>query len=92
MLFYHHGVAIQPSVAKNGNAFVARVSLLEEDGEATSLGDLGQFANRQSAFAFAVRCGTAFVDQEPMPKAPFGIPSLRTRSRILGPIAPESPR
>jgi hypothetical protein len=70
MLFYHHGVAIQPSVTQSGNTFVARVSILEEDGEATSLGDLGRFANRQSAFAFAVRCGTAFADGEPMPRPP----------------------
>ncbi|QYD67061.1 hypothetical protein KZJ38_11630 [Paraburkholderia edwinii] len=70
MLFYHHGVAIQPSVTKTGHTFVARVSILEEDGEATSLGNLGYFANRQSAFAFAVRCGTAFVDDEPMPAPP----------------------
>ncbi|MFC0691615.1 hypothetical protein [Paraburkholderia humisilvae] len=70
MLFYHHGVAIQPSVTKTGHAFVARVSILEKDGEATSLGDLGYFANRQSAFAFAVRCGAAFVDDEPMPGPP----------------------
>ncbi|MGT2477609.1 hypothetical protein [Paraburkholderia terrae] len=70
MLFYHHGVAIQPSVARSGNTFVARASILEDDGEATSLGDLGYFANRQSAFAFAVRCTTAFVDDEPLPRAP----------------------
>ncbi|MHB9841848.1 hypothetical protein Q8F57_044480 [Paraburkholderia terrae] len=70
MLFYHHGVAIQPSVSRRGNTFVARVSILEEDGEATSLGDLGHFANRRSAFAFAVRCGTAFADDEPLPRAP----------------------
>ncbi|CAD6561310.1 hypothetical protein LMG24235_07268 [Paraburkholderia sabiae] len=59
MLVYHHGVAIQPSVTRSGNTFVARVCILEEDGEATSLGDLGHFANSQSAFAFAVRCGAA---------------------------------
>jgi hypothetical protein len=70
MLFYHHGVAIQPSVTKSGHAFVARVSILREDGQANSLGDLGYFANRQSAFAFAARCGTAFVDDQPMPKPP----------------------
>ena len=73
MHFYHHGVAIQPSVARNGNTFVARVSILEEDGDATSLGNLGHFANRESAFAFAVRCGTAFVDDEPMPLPPCNI-------------------
>jgi hypothetical protein len=66
MLFYHNGVAIQPSVTRSGNTFVARVCILEEDGEATSLGELGYFANRQSAFAFAVRCGTAFVDEKPL--------------------------
>ncbi|CAD6559106.1 hypothetical protein ACFQ3P_33305 [Paraburkholderia sabiae] len=70
MYFVHHGVAIQPSVSRAGNTFVARVSILEEDGETTSLGDLGQFANRESAFAFAVRCGTAFADAEPLPKPP----------------------
>ncbi|MEM5384832.1 hypothetical protein VSR68_14685 [Paraburkholderia phymatum] len=73
MHFYHHGVAIQPAVARSGNTFVARVSILEEDGELTSLGDLGHFANRQSAIAFAVKCGTAFVDEEPMPRPPCDI-------------------
>ncbi|AUT65468.1 MULTISPECIES: hypothetical protein [Paraburkholderia] len=77
MHFYHHGVAIQPSVARSGNTFVARVAILEEDGEATSLGDLGHFANRQSAFAFAVRCGTAFADNEPMPLPPCDIRSKK---------------
>jgi len=72
MHFFHHGVAIRPSVSKVGNTFIARVSILEEDGEATSLGDLGQFANRESAFAFAVRCGTAFADHEPLPVPPCG--------------------
>jgi hypothetical protein len=73
MYFVHHGVAIQPSVSKAGNTFVARVSILEEDGETTSLGDLGHFANRESAFAFAVRCGTAFADEEPLPKPPCSV-------------------
>nr|WP_223962052.1 hypothetical protein [Paraburkholderia sabiae] len=70
MHFYHQGVAIQPSIARHGNTFIARVSILEEDGEATSLCDLGYFANRLSALAFAARCGTAFVDDEPMPRPP----------------------
>jgi len=52
---------------------VSRVSILEEDGEATSLGDLGYFANRQSALAFAMRCATAFADDEPLPKPPCEI-------------------
>lgn len=73
MFFFHHGVALQPSVSKRGNTFVARVSILEEDGETTSLGDLGLFANRESAFAFAVRCGAAFVDDEPQPVPPWQI-------------------
>jgi hypothetical protein len=73
MHFYHQGVAIQPSVARSGNTFVARVSILEEDGEATSLGDLGNFANKRSALTFAARCGTAFVDDEPMPRPPCKI-------------------
>lgn len=73
MHFYHQGVVIQPCVTRIGNTFVARVSILEEDGEATSLGDLGHFANPRAAFAFAVRCGTAFVDEEPLPKPPCAI-------------------
>ncbi|MGF6985473.1 hypothetical protein QFZ99_005014 [Paraburkholderia atlantica] len=51
MLFYHRGKAVQTSAAKRGLLFVSRVSILEEDGEATLLGDLGYFANRQSALA-----------------------------------------
>nr|WP_087740001.1 hypothetical protein [Paraburkholderia piptadeniae] len=49
-------------------AFVARISILGGDGATTSLGDLGHFANRESAFASAARCGTAFVDEELLPK------------------------
>ena len=71
MHFFYHDVAIRPSFSRKGNTFIARVSILEGDGEATSLGDLGQFANRESAFAFAVRCGIAFVDGERLPMPPF---------------------
>jgi hypothetical protein len=71
MIFYHHGAVIRPSVTKQGNTFVARASILEEDGEATSLGNLGEFASRGSAFEFAVRSATAFVDGEPLPRSPF---------------------
>ncbi|MEM5341408.1 hypothetical protein [Paraburkholderia azotifigens] len=74
MFFYHNGVAIQPSVERSGKVYVARVSVLEEDGEVRSLGDLGHFANHQSAFVFAVRCGTAFADNEPLPRAPVSLP------------------
>lgn len=73
MLFYHRGIAAQTSAAKRGRLFVSRVSILEEDGEATSLGDLGHFANRQAALAFAVLCATAFADDQPMPKPPCEI-------------------
>lgn len=73
MHFVHHGVAIQPSVSRAGNMFVARVSILEEDGESTSLGNLGQFANSKSAIAFAVRCGIAFADEEPLPVPPCAV-------------------
>ncbi|TCG05976.1 hypothetical protein BZM27_29685 [Paraburkholderia steynii] len=73
MIFYHHGVAIQPSVANVGRAFSARVCILGCDGAATSLGDLGHFANSRSAFAFAIRCGTAFVDEKPMPRPPCNL-------------------
>jgi hypothetical protein len=38
MVLYHHGAAIQPCVTKHGKAFVARASILAEDGEATSSG------------------------------------------------------
>ncbi|WP_087737949.1 hypothetical protein [Paraburkholderia piptadeniae] len=70
MHFNHHGVVIKPSVTRSGNMFVARVSILEEDGEATSLGELGRFANRQSAFEFAIRCATAFLEDQPTPMPP----------------------
>src|ERR1700676_2530680 len=71
MVLYHHGAAIQPCVTKHGKAFVARASILAEDGEATSLGNLGEFASQECAFAFAVRSATAFVDGEPLPRSPF---------------------
>ncbi|SAL25134.1 hypothetical protein AWB64_02011 [Caballeronia sordidicola] len=78
MILYHRGAAIQPSVTRRGHTYIARVSLLEEDGEATSLGDLGEFANYDCAYAFAVRCATAFVDGQPMPRSPFNASLLRT--------------
>jgi hypothetical protein len=78
MILYHRGAAIQPSVTRRGHTFIARVSLLEEDGEATSLGDLGAFANYKCAYAFAVRCATAFVDGQPMPRSPFNPQQLIT--------------
>jgi hypothetical protein len=72
MVLYHRGAAIQPSIARQGNTFVARACILKEDGESTSLGDLGQFASQNSAYEFAVRSATAFVDGKPMPRSPFG--------------------
>jgi hypothetical protein len=38
---------------------------------ATSLGNLGEFASQEGAFAFAVSSATAFVDGEPLPRSPF---------------------
>lgn len=71
MVLYHHGAAIQPCVTRHGNTFRAGASILEEDGEATSLGVLGEFASRRCAFEFAVKSAAAFVDGEPLPRCPF---------------------
>lgn len=71
MVIYHSGAAIQPSVTREGRAFTARACILEEDGESTSLGILGRFANKQAAFDFAVRSATAFVNGDPLPRPPF---------------------
>lgn len=71
MLLFHRGAAIQASSTRYGNTFVARACILKEDGESTSLGDLGQFASKSCAYEFAVRCATAYVDGVPMPRCPF---------------------
>jgi hypothetical protein len=73
MVLYHHGAAIQPCVTKHGKAFEARASVLNEDGDVSSLGILGQFASQECAFEFALRSATAFVDGEPMPRSPFEV-------------------
>jgi hypothetical protein len=78
MMLYHRGVALHPTVGRSGNLFVSRVSILEEDGEETSLGGLGYFSNRESAMQFAVRCGTAFIDGEPMPMPPCHLQLVET--------------
>ncbi|MFM0418833.1 hypothetical protein PQQ69_31030 [Paraburkholderia aromaticivorans] len=78
MVLYHRGAAIQPSSTRHGHTFIARACVLKEDGESTSLGDLGQFASHSCAYEFAVRCATAFLDGAPMPRCPFGA-SIRTR-------------
>jgi hypothetical protein len=70
MISYHNGAAIQASTVRMGNVFIARASILEEDGESTSLGDLGVFANREGACQFAVRCAAAFIDGDVMPLPP----------------------
>jgi hypothetical protein len=75
MIFHHNGAAIRPTVIRVGNTFVARASILEEDGETTSLGDLGIFASKDSAYQFALRSAIAFVEGEPMPIPPFGAES-----------------
>ena len=71
MFLYHNGAAILASALREGVAYVARASILEEDGESTSLGTLGMFASERAAMDFAVRTATAFVDGEPLPKPPF---------------------
>jgi hypothetical protein len=78
MMLYHHGVTLHPTVGKSGHLFVSRVSILEEDGEETSLGGLGYFSNRESAMQFAVRCGTAFIDGEPLPVPPCSLGLVET--------------
>lgn len=72
MVLFHRGAAIQASTIRRGNTFVARACILKEDGESTSLGDLGQFASQTCAFEFAVRCASAFVEGLPIPRSPFG--------------------
>jgi hypothetical protein len=71
MIFYHRGAAFQPLCTRVGRTFVATASILEEDGNATSLGELGVFANRTGALGFAIRCATAFIDGDDMPLPPF---------------------
>ncbi|MDR5755177.1 hypothetical protein QCE48_30960 [Caballeronia sp. LZ024] len=75
MIFYHRGTAIQTSVTQAGNTFIARAAILEEDGEETSLGNLGAFASRECALQFAAMCATAFVEGGSIPLAPFELPS-----------------
>lgn len=75
MIFYHRGAAFQPLCTRVGRTFVATASILEEDGNATSLGELGVFANRNGALSFAIRCATAFIDGDDMPLPPFQIAS-----------------
>jgi hypothetical protein len=83
MMLYYRGVAIHPSVGRNGHLFVSHVAILEEDGEETSLGGLGYFSNRESAFQFAVRCGTAFIDREPLPRPPCFL-TLEAAAAVVG--------
>ncbi|MDR5741296.1 MULTISPECIES: hypothetical protein [unclassified Caballeronia] len=67
MIIYHRGAAFEPFVSRVGTAFMAKASILEEDGHLTSLGDLGVFANEESAFKFAVYSATAFIEGEQLP-------------------------
>ncbi|HEY1216548.1 MAG TPA: hypothetical protein VGE93_23225 [Bryobacteraceae bacterium] len=75
MIFYHRGAAFQPLCTRVGRTFVATASILEEDGNATSLGELGVFANRNGALSFAIRCAISFIDGDDMPLPPFQIAS-----------------
>lgn len=72
MVLFHRGAAIQASAIRHGHMFVGRACILKEDGESTSLGDLGPFASPACAYEFAVRCASAFVDGVPMPRCPIG--------------------
>jgi hypothetical protein len=82
MIIYHRGAAFQPSANRVGNAFVATASILEEDGHATSLGNLGAFASKDGALGFAVRCATAFIDGDELPLPPFQLVSQKERSAV----------
>ncbi|WP_244830191.1 hypothetical protein [Caballeronia sp. TF1N1] len=73
LTLYHRGVALQPSAGRSGKLFVSCVSILEEDGEETVLRELGAFPSRDAALQFALTCGTAFVDGEPLPIAPQSV-------------------
>jgi hypothetical protein len=75
MIFYHRGAAFRPLCTRVGRTFIATASILEEDGNVTSLGELGVFANKKGALNFAVRCATAFIDGEDMPLPPFQLAS-----------------
>lgn len=72
MVLFHRGAAIQASTVRHGHMFVGRACILKEDGESTSLGDLGPFASPVCAYEFAVRCASAFVEGAPLPRCPFG--------------------
>lgn len=71
MVLFHRGAAIRASSVRHGHMFIGRACILKEDGDSTSLGDLGEFASPACAYEFAVRCASAFVDGEPMPRSPF---------------------
>ncbi|KXV03221.1 hypothetical protein CR51_18745 [Caballeronia megalochromosomata] len=71
MILYHRGAAFQTGVTRAGTTFIATASIFEEDGHATSLGQLGVFANEDGAHGFALRCATAFIDGDELPLPPF---------------------
>jgi hypothetical protein len=81
MLFYHHGAAVHPSAVRVGNAFVARVIIRKQEGEVNSLVNLGTFASKAAAVQFAIRSGMAFVDDRPLPAAPFQRTDPRAQER-----------
>lgn len=91
MISYHNGAAIQASAVRKGNLFIARVSILEEDGESTCLGHLGVFANKKGACQFALRCAAAFIDGELMPLPPCQMTADWTDSRPRRPLEQVTP-
>jgi len=56
---------------RDGKAFVATASILEEDGHVTSLGKLGACANANCAMHFAILSATAFAQNNEMPVPPI---------------------
>jgi hypothetical protein len=73
MIIYHGGAAFEPDVMRNGKAFVATASILEEDGHSTSLGKWGFFASEDCAMQFAIRSATAFLEGDELPVPPIGL-------------------
>ncbi|WP_250518840.1 hypothetical protein [Caballeronia sp. ATUFL_M1_KS5A] len=70
MIVYHGDAAFEPNVTRSGNVFVATASILEKDGRSTPLGELGYFANEQSAMRFALLSATAFIEGAELPLSP----------------------
>jgi hypothetical protein len=82
MVIYHMGAAFEPLITRRGAAFVSSASILEEDGQSTSLGDLGFFANEESALKFAILYASAFIEGNDLP-----VPPVRRMPYSESPVA-----